>query len=46
VIEANPEITITGCIFAISTGIDSGYNVRLNGTYHSLLEIHSTLWRF
>jgi len=32
VIEANPEITITGCIFAISTGIDSGYNVRLNGT--------------
>jgi hypothetical protein len=32
VIEANPEITITGCIFATSTGIDSGYNVRLNGT--------------
>jgi hypothetical protein len=30
-VSANPGLTVTGCRFASSTGINSGYNVTLNG---------------
>ena len=32
VIGVNPFATTTGCIFATSTGVSSGYNVNLSGT--------------